>query len=82
MMIRMFDLKQYYEPIEIEQIIKKIAYDMDEVNSKDKGSKPAVKTRSFPYWETDNKELGRRIEYICKCTTEFYDPLAQGIYKD
>lgn len=82
MMIKMIDLKQYYEPIEIEQIIKEIAYDMDEVNSKDKGDKPAVNISNFPYWENEDKKLGRRIEYICKSTTDFYDPLAQGLYKD
>jgi len=75
-LIRMKDLKQYYEPFEIEQLIKTIAYNLNEVNSRDKD---AVVLQSFPYKETDNKVVGRSIEYICKSTTNYYNPLERKL---
>lgn len=73
-MIRLTEMKQYYEPETIEEIVSSIAYSLDEVNEKDKGNNPAVKVSTFPYWE-NNKILGRRCEYICKTTTQHYDPI-------
>jgi len=78
-LIRMNDLKRYYEPYEISDIITKIAYGLEEVNSRDKGDNPAVKVRTFPYCEDRCKVLGRSIEYICKTSTNACNPLENKI---
>lgn len=79
-LIRMSDLKQYYEPQEIELIVKDIAYGLSNVNKRDNGDSPAVKVRTFPYWEDSYKVLGRSIEYICKTSTNNYNPLEKKVY--
>lgn len=82
-LIRLKDLKRCYENQEIIDIITKICYSMNEVNSKKKkDNNPPVNVRSFPYWEDKTKDLGGAIEYICKTTTKTYDPLIEGLHKN
>ena len=72
MVIRFKDLKQYYNEEDIRLFIRDTCYNFEEVNSRDN---TAVFIRMFRYWG-DNNELGNTIEYICKTTTDQYDPLA------
>lgn len=71
MVIRLKDLKQYYNEEDIRLFIRDTCYNFEEVNSRDN---TAVFIRMFRYWG-DNNELGNTIEYICKTTTDHYDPL-------
>lgn len=75
MVIRFKDLKQYYNEEDIRLFIRDTCYNFEEVNSRDN---TAVFIRMFRYWG-DTNELGNTIEYICKTTTDHYDPLAQLI---
>ena len=70
------DLKQHYEPSEIEREVRKIAQSLEEVNS---NTPDSVITASMPYYEDKNKELGNRIEYICKSSSKQYNPLARKV---
>ena len=70
------DLKQHYEPTEIEKEVRKIALSLEEVNS---NTPDSVITASMPYYEDKNKELGNRIEYICKSSSKQYNPLARKV---
>ena len=80
-LIRLKDLKQYYDEKKIVDTIEKMCYSMNEVNSKQKHSKnPPVNIRLFPYWEEKNKDLGSAIEYICKTSTKTNNPLERGLY--
>lgn len=82
-LVRIKGLKQYHSENHIIHIIEDICYGMDEVNSKKrKDLKPPVNIRIFPYWEDTTKTLGSAIEYICKTTTQTYNPLEKGIYKN
>jgi len=81
-LIRMKDLKlnrktnQTFTTKEIEDTIYDIAYELEEVNERDrKKDKPPVLIRTFPYWEDKYNVLGRSIEYICKTSSKHYDPL-------
>jgi len=79
-LIRMQDLKKYYEPFEMEQIISDIAYNLNEVNSRDNHSLDgAVKIRSFPYMENECKVVGQSIEYICKSSSNHHNPLERKL---
>jgi len=80
-LIRLKAIKQIYSNDAVVDIITKICYDLSEVNSKSrKSSNPPVKIRLFPYLEDTNKELGGAIEYICKTSTQTYNPLIEGLY--
>jgi len=80
-LIRLKAIKQIYSNDAVVDIINKICYDLDEVNSKSRNNDdPPVKVRLFPYWEDTNKELGGAIEYICKTSTKTYNPLIEGLY--
>ena len=79
-LIRMKDLKENYEPLGMEQIIKDIAYDLNEVNSRDNHLiDGAVKIRSFPYEENKYKVVGQSIEYICKSSSTHHNPLERKL---
>ena len=75
-MIRFAELKQYYCENELSTILRKICYDLDEIDSKDH---TAVDIRMFHYCENEAKTLGNYIQYICKTTANFkdhsYDPI-------
>ena len=80
-MMRLKDLKKHYEEHEVIDIITDICYSMNEVNSKDrKKDNPPVNVRTFPFWEDNRNTLGKRIVYICKTTTNTYNPLEKGLY--
>jgi len=80
-LIRLKDLNQFYTNQQIIDKIMNICYDMDELNSKSRNNRnPPVKIRLFPYWEDNNKDCGRAIEYICKTTTNTNNPLEEGLY--
>ena len=80
-MIRLKDLKKHYEEREVIDIITDICYSINEVNSKDrKKDNPPVNVRTFPFWEDNRNTLGKRIVYICKTTTNTYNPLEKGLY--
>ena len=73
LIIRFKDLKQFYSENDIELFIRECCNNFEEVNERDK---TAVFIRMFRYWN-DTNELGNTIEYICKTTTNKYDPLAE-----
>lgn len=69
------DLKQDYSYDEIKDTIKKITLSIDEVNSKDP---EAVEISIFPFsdkTEELEKQVGNKIEYICKTASKHYNPL-------
>jgi len=72
--VRFKDLKQYYNENDIELFIRDTCNSFEEVNSRDN---TAVFIRMFRYWN-NTIELGNTIEYICKTTTDKYDPLARN----
>lgn len=77
--IRLKELKQYYSYPEIKDKIKKIALSIEEVNAKDPD---AVEIRIFPFSdkiEEQEREVGNRIEYICKTASKHYNPLERII---
>jgi hypothetical protein len=77
--IRLKELKQYYSYPEIKDEIKKIALSIKEVNNKDPD---AVEIRIFPFSdkiEEQEREVGNRIEYICKTASKHYNPLERII---
>lgn len=69
--VRFKDLKQYHPPEDIRSFIKETCYNLKEVNERDN---TAVFIRMFRYWN-DTNELGNTIEYICKTSSNHYDPL-------
>jgi hypothetical protein len=71
MIIRIKELKKYYEPEQLEREIYSIASGFEEISKSDKD---AVKVSIFQYSETSN-ELGNKIEYLCKMSSESYEPL-------
>ena len=73
LIIRFKDLKQFYNENDIELFIRECCNNLEEVNERDK---TAVFIRMFRYWN-DTNELGNTIEYICKTTSNKYDPLAE-----
>lgn len=73
MVVRFKDLNQYYDEDEIELFIRDTCNNLKEVNERDN---TAVFIRMFRYWNSTN-ELGNTIEYICKTTTDKYDPFAK-----
>jgi hypothetical protein len=77
--IRLKDLKQYYSHQEIENKVTEIAYQLNEVNAK---SPDAVKVRIFPFCDRTEKEaneVGNSLEYICKTSSKYYNPLSRKI---
>lgn len=80
-MIRMKDLKQYYDEYQIKDIIENICYSMDEVNTKKRrDGKPPVNVCTIPFWKNEYNKLGKRIVYICKTSSIHYDPLSKGLF--
>lgn len=76
---RLKDLKQYYSHEELEKIITEIALSLKEVNER---SPDAVKIRIFPFCdrtEEQAKEVGNSIEYICKTSSKYYNPLERKV---
>lgn len=71
MIIRIEELKKCYEPEQLEREIRSIASRFEEISKSDKD---AVKVSIFNYAETGN-ELGNKIEYICKTSSNTYEPL-------
>lgn len=71
MIIRIEELKKYYEPEQLEREIHSIASGFEEISKSDKD---AVKVSIFQYAETSN-ELGNKIEYLCKMSSKSYEPL-------
>jgi hypothetical protein len=73
---RITGLKQDYSIEEIEQIIRDIAFDLEETAS---DNNDAVKIRIFPFCEEHIHNYGNTIEYICKTSSKVYDPLQKKI---
>lgn len=77
-LIRFKDIKYYNNANEIENELRTICHNMNEVNSPSKDPS-AVVIRMFHYWEDKTKQLGNSIEYICKSSCNYkertYNPL-------
>ena len=74
------NLPQYYSLDEIQDKIKEIALDMEEVNKKDPDN---VCIRIFPYSDTteeQEQEVGNTLEYICKTSSKHHNPLKRKIF--
>lgn len=71
MMVRMTEPKQYYTDNEICDIVKSIAYDLEEVNKRDTGS---VEVSIFPFFD-NTREQGNKVEYMCKTSSKHYTPI-------
>ena len=76
-LIRIQEPKKEYTDNEVRGIVKEISYSLDEVNENDPD---AVITRIFPFCEDQHKQLGNSIEYVCKTSSEHYDPLQRKLY--
>jgi hypothetical protein len=73
------NLPQYYSLDEIQDKIKEIALDMEEVDKKNPDN---VCIRIFPYTdktEEQEKEVGNTLEYICKTSSKHHNPLKRQI---
>lgn len=73
--IRFKDLRTNYTHNDLEYNIKRIIGTIDEVNNKDL---EFIKVRIFSF--NNEYELGNTIEYLCKTSSRWYNPLAREIY--
>lgn len=73
--IRLTELKREYSLEEIENVIKEIALNLDEINHK---SSDAVRIRIFSFCG-ESDEVGNSIEYICKTSSKHYNPISRKI---
>jgi hypothetical protein len=75
-LIRICNLKQPYTEQEIIKTARDIALSFEEVNKRDPDS---VIIRTFPFCEDITKQLGNSIEYVCKTSSKYYDPLERKL---
>lgn len=71
MIIRFKEPKRYYEPEELKRKVLSVASGFEEISKNDND---AVRVSIFQYAET-SKQLGNKIEYLCKTSSKHYEPL-------
>ena len=74
-MIRLKDLKVDHDQKQIKDFLSRTCYSLNEVSWHDNDQSPPVRINMFDY-SNKSDQLGNTIEYICKTTTNNYDPLA------
>ena len=77
MLIRFQEPKKHYEPEELEREILSVASGFEEISKNDNN---AVKVSIFQYAET-SKNLGNKVEYLCKTSSKHYEPLVFKPFK-
>ena len=77
MLIRFQEPKKHYAPEEIEKEILSIASGFEEITKNDND---AVKVSIFQYAET-SKQLGNKVEYLCKTSSKHYEQLVFKPFK-